>query len=46
MLNKRINVFETNSSSVHSITLDGTNVNDIVVSDDGYVHVKLGYFGK
>ena len=46
MLNKRLNVFETNSSSVHSITLDGTNVNDIVVSDDGYVHVKLGYFGK
>ena len=45
MLNKRLNVFETNSSSVHSITLDGTNVNDIVVSDDGYVHVKLGYFG-
>ena len=46
MLNKRLNVFETNSSSVLSITLDGANVNDLVVSDDGFVHVKLGYFGK
>ena len=46
MRNVRNAVFETNSSSVHSITLDGTNVNNLVVYDDGYVHVRLGYFGK
>ena len=46
MLNKRLNVFETNSSSVHSITIDGTNVNDIVVEKDGYIHLSLPYYGK
>ena len=46
MLNKRLNVFETNSSSVHSITLNGTNVNDLVVEKDGYIHISLQYYGK
>ena len=45
MINKRSNVFETNSSSVHTLTL-GSSINDIVVGDDGYVHVELGYYGK
>lgn len=46
MLNKRLNVFETNSSSVHTITLDGSNVNDLVVQCDGYVHLEMPYYGK
>lgn len=46
MLKKRKNVFETNSSSVHTITLDGCNNNDLEVSKDGFVHLSLGYYGK
>jgi hypothetical protein len=46
MINKRKNVFETNSSSVHTITLNGNNINDLKVDKDGYVHLELGYYGK
>ena len=45
MFNKRSNVFETNSSSVHTLTI-GNSINDLVVDKDGYVHVQLGYYGK
>ena len=46
MINRRSNVFETNSSSVHTITLEGHNVNDLVVEKDGYIHISLPYYGK
>lgn len=46
MYNIRKNVFETNSSSVHSVTLDGNNVNDLVVEKDGFIHISLPYYGK
>ena len=42
----RRNVFETNSSSCHSFTIEnGRTVNNLVVEDDGYVHTELGEFG-
>ena len=44
MLNKRTNVFETNSSSVHTLTI-GNTINDLIVDKDGYVHVTLPYYG-
>lgn len=46
MLNKRINVFETNSSSVHSLTIGEYNENDLVVEKDGYIHLSMPYYGK
>ena len=46
MINKRSNVFETNSSSVHTVTINTGNVNDLEVQSDGYVHVSLNYYGK
>lgn len=38
--------FETNSSSVHTITLDGYAKNDLKVGKDGYVHLKVRGYGK
>lgn len=40
-------VFETNSSSTHSITIRkrGLDPNYMRVYDDGYIHVELGEFG-
>ena len=46
MLNRRSKVFETNSSSVHTITIDSGNVNDLVVETDGYIHLSLPYYGR
>ena len=46
MINVRRSVFETNSSSVHSITFDGNCKNTLHVSCDGYVHVELEDFGR
>ena len=46
MINKRSNVFETNSSSVHTVTIDTGNINDLVVEKDGYIHLSLPYYGK
>ena len=46
MINRRSNVFETNSSSVHTVTLSDNSVNDLKVSKDGYVHLSMGYYGK
>lgn len=46
MKKKRSNTFETNSSSVHTITFDGSAVNDIEVEKDGYVHLHVRGFGK
>lgn len=44
----RRGVFETNSSSTHSVTVDhskGLSPNYLYVSDDGYVHAEFGEFG-
>ena len=46
MINKRSNVFETNSSSVHTVKIDTGNVNDLVVEKDGYIHLSMPYYGK
>ena len=46
MLNRRQNVFETNSSSVHTITLDTGCTKDLILQKDGYVHLSLPYYGK
>ena len=46
MLNTRMNVFETNSSSVHSLTFGNNNENDLVVENDGYIHLSMPYYGK
>ena len=46
MKNKRQNVFETNSSSVHTITLDGRAENDLKVERDGYVHLHVRSYSK
>lgn len=40
----RHNVFETNSSSVHTFTLDGTAEDNITVDDDGYIYLDLAEF--
>ena len=44
----RRGVFETNSSSTHSVTIDhskGLSTNYLYVSEDGYVHAEFGEFG-
>ena len=48
----RKNIFETNSSSTHSVSISGdsnpstyTCTLDQYVSDDGYLHIKFGEFG-
>lgn len=44
----RRGVFETNSSSTHSVTVDhskGLSPNYLYVSEDGYIHVEFGEFG-
>ena len=43
----RRSVFETNSSSTHSITITHGKIsnNDIHVDRDGYIHTELGDFG-
>lgn len=43
----RHSVFETNSSSTHSITIKhkGLGNNSMKVQDDGYIHTALGEFG-
>ena len=43
----RCSVFETNSSSMHSITLGhrGLKENAMMIEDDGYIHAKFGEFG-
>ena len=46
MKKKRSNTFETNSSSVHTITLDGRAENDLKVERDGYVHLQVRSYGK
>ena len=46
MKKKRSNTFETNSSSVHTITLDGRAENDLKVERDGYVHLHVRNYGK
>ena len=46
MKKKRSNMFETNSSSVHTITLDGRAENDLKVERDGYVHLHVRSYGK
>lgn len=48
MVQIRRSVFETNSSSTHSITVAKKaprEPSSLVVSDDGYIHVKLGGYG-
>lgn len=46
MKKKRSNTFETNSSSVHTITFDGKAINDLEVQKDGYIHINVRSFGK
>ena len=45
----RRNVFETNSSSTHSITFSRRDQtaesNHLPIEDDGYIHMRLGEFG-
>lgn len=44
----RRNVFETNSSSSHSVTIkhaEGLAPNHMPIHEDGYIHVSLGQFG-
>lgn len=44
----RRNVFETNSSSVHSIAItpDGREPSNLPINEQGKIEVALGYFGK
>ena len=44
----RKNVFETNSSSVHSLVIsnDGREPSEFKVNKDGYIEVDFGEFGK
>ena len=43
----RNGVFETNSSSVHSISICNRELeqNKMLIADDGYIHIELGEFG-
>lgn len=43
----RHSVFETNSSSTHSVCIHRNRIeqNTMVVRDDGYIHATLGEFG-
>lgn len=43
----RHNVFETNSSSTHSMIIhhNGIQKNEIPIGEDGYIHVKMNEFG-
>lgn len=49
MLKIRRNVFETNSSSSHSITFSNrsneSEPNHLPIDPDGYIHMRLGEFG-
>lgn len=48
MVQIRRGVFETNSSSTHSITAMKKvprEPSDLVIGDDGYIHAKLGGYG-
>ena len=44
----RKGVFESNSSSVHSITysFEGRQENKLPINKDGYIEVDFGHFGK
>jgi len=44
----RRNVFETNSSAVHSLVIsdEGMEPSNLPMDDDGYILVKFGSFGK
>ena len=42
----RKSIFETNSSSVHTLVVLRKEANNIPVSKTGKMRVKLGYFGK
>ena len=47
MINIRTNVFETNSSSSHSITIPyplELNENEMEINEDGYIEVSLSQF--
>ena len=47
MIQIRKGVFETNSSSTHSITFSGKELeeNKMEIDYDGYIHAKFGEFG-
>ena len=47
MLQIRRGVFESNSSSCHSITFSrkGLEENEMLIKDDGYIHTVFGEFG-
>lgn len=49
MIKIRRNVFETNSSSTHSITFSASTndpqPNILPIDSDGYIHIRLGEFG-
>lgn len=47
MIQIRKGVFETNSSSTHSITFSGKALeeNTMRIDDDGYIHAEFGEFG-
>ena len=46
MIKIRKNVFETNSSSMHSLILHNRKATyNLPVEEDGYIHVELGEYG-
>ena len=44
----RKNIFETNSSSVHSLQIDGSGLepSNLKLDNDGYIRVEFGSFGR
>lgn len=44
----RKNIFETNSSSVHSLQIDGSGLepSKLNIDKDGYIRVEFGSFGR
>lgn len=44
----RNKIFETNSSSVHSLQIDGSGIepSKLKIDKDGYINVEFGSFGK
>lgn len=47
IINVRKNIFETNSSSMHSVSVINTDLaeSELRINEDGNIHVELGTFG-
>lgn len=48
MKQMRRNIFETNSSSVHAISIDGSGLepSNFIIDKDGTIYTEYGQFGK